>query len=91
MSDRASGHTSRSFIGGRLALVLGLLAIAAGPAVPVVTAASGLTLTTPYPAIVAEPGTTASFKLSIDVATASYSSASSRWRSSSKGCSSTVG
>ena len=70
MSDRASGHTSRSLIGGRLALLLGLLAIAAGPAVPVVTAASGLTLTTPFPAIVAEPGTTASFKLSIDVATA---------------------
>lgn len=70
MSDRASGHTSRSLIAGRLALLLGLLAIAAGPAVPVVTAASGLSVTTPFPAIVAEPGTTASFQLSIDVATA---------------------
>ena len=70
MSDRASGPTSRSLIAGRLALLLGLLAIAAGPAVPIVTAASGLTVTTPFPAIVAEPGTTASFKLSVDVTTA---------------------
>ncbi len=70
MSDRASGPTSRALIGGRIALLLGLLAIAAGPAVPIATAASGLTVTTPFPAIVAEPGTTASFQLSIDVATA---------------------
>ena len=34
-----------------------------GPAAPLVGAASGLTVTTPFPAVVAEPGSTASFKL----------------------------
>lgn len=70
MSDRGSGHSSRTRLAGRATLLLGFLAIAAGPTVPLVTAATGLTVTTPYPAVVVEPGTTASFKLSISVATA---------------------
>jgi uncharacterized membrane protein len=70
MSDRASGDSSRSRLAGRVAMLMGLLALAAGPAVPIVSAAGGLTVTTPFPAVVAEPGTTVSFKLSISVATA---------------------
>ena len=70
MSDRGSGSSSRSRLVGRVVLLLGLLGIAAGPAVPLVTAANGLTVTTPFPAVVVEPGTTASFQLSISVATA---------------------
>jgi uncharacterized membrane protein len=70
MSDRASGHSSRAHLVGRVALIVGLLALAVGPAVPAVAAANGLTVTTPYPAVVVEPGTTASFKLSVAVTTA---------------------
>jgi len=70
MSDRASGDSSRSRLAGRVAMLLALLALAAGPAVPVVSAAGGLTVTTPFPAVVAEPGTTVSFKLSVSVTTA---------------------
>ncbi len=70
MSDLGPGHSSRSRLGGRFALLLGLLALAAGPVAPLATAANGLTITTPFPAVVVEPGTTASFKLNIAVATA---------------------
>ena len=37
---------------------------------PTALAAGGLTVTTPYPAVVAEPGSTSSFNLTIDVTTA---------------------
>ncbi len=70
MSERASGLPSRRLTAGRAALVLGLLAVLAGPAAPLAGAAEGLTVTTPFPAVVAEPGGTASFKLTIDVAAA---------------------
>lgn len=70
MSDRVSGHPGRRLVAGRVALVLGLLAIVAGPAAPLAGAAEGLTVTTPFPAVVVEPGSTASFDLSIDVAAA---------------------
>jgi uncharacterized membrane protein len=70
MSERAFGLSSRRLAAGRAALVLGLLAALAGPAAPLAGAAEGLTVTTPFPAVVAEPGGTASFKLTIDVATA---------------------
>ncbi len=53
----------------RIALVLGVLAVVAGPAAPIVGAAETLTITTPYPEIVAEPGSTATFKLTLTAST----------------------
>ena len=70
MSVRATGHPSRRHLAGRVALVLGLLGLVAGPGAPFAGAATGLTVTTPYPAVVVEPGGTASFKLDIAVDTA---------------------
>jgi uncharacterized membrane protein len=70
VSDRVSGHPSRHRPAARAALLLGLLATLAGPLAPIATAAGGLTVTTPFPAVVAEPGSTASFDLSIDVPSA---------------------
>jgi uncharacterized membrane protein len=54
----------------RAALVLAALGRVAGPAAPLAAALSlavpaGITLTTPFPSVVAEPGSTASFKVSI--------------------------
>jgi len=66
MSDGVSGHPSRSRLASRVALVLGLAGVLAGPLAPVVGAAGGLTVTTPYPAIVVEPGSTASFDLTVE-------------------------
>jgi uncharacterized membrane protein len=65
MSDRVSGRQSRLRLAARTALVLGLVGLVAGPAAPFVGAADSLTVTTPYPAIVGEPGSTATFKLSL--------------------------
>ena len=70
MSDRVSGRPGRSRLAVRAALVLAALGLIAGPVAPLAAAAGGLTITTPFPAIVAEPGSTASFKLTIDVANA---------------------
>ena len=70
MSDRASGHSSGAALARRTALLLGLLALAAGPAAPAVGAADGLTVTTPFPAVVVDPGSTASFDLTINVPSA---------------------
>jgi uncharacterized membrane protein len=69
MSDRVSGRPGRH-VAGRLALVLGLVATVAGPAAPLVGAVEGLTVTTPFPAVVVEAGDTASFRLSVDVTVA---------------------
>ncbi len=65
MSDRASGHSSRVRLASRIAPVLGILALVAGPMAPIVGAAGTLTITTAYPQVVAEPGSTATFKLII--------------------------
>ena len=70
MSVRASGNPGSARRATRVALVLGLLTALAGPLAPLTTAAGGVTVTTPFPAIVAEPGSTASFKLAIDVSSA---------------------
>jgi uncharacterized membrane protein len=70
MSDRASGTPRHARLASRVALVLGLVATVAGPLAPLTAAAGGVTVTTPFPAIVAEPGSTASFKLSVSVDTA---------------------
>ncbi len=70
MSDRVSGHPSRSRLATRVALLLGVLGVVAGPAAPLVGAAGGVTVTTPFPAVVAEPGSSATFKLALDVPTA---------------------
>ena len=70
MSDRVPGHPSHSRLASRAALLLGVLGLIAGPAAPIVGAAGGVTVTTPYPAVVAEPGSTASFKLALVVPTA---------------------
>src|SRR5512141_1744311 len=65
MSDRVSGRPSRVSMTSRIALILGILALVAGPAAPLVGAAGNLTITTPYPEIVAEPGSPATFKLTL--------------------------
>ena len=70
MSVRASGNPGSARRATRVALVLGLLTALAGPMAPLTAAAGGVTVTTPFPAIVAEPGSTASFKLAIDVSSA---------------------
>ena len=67
MSDRASGTPGHVHLASRVALVLGVLATVAGPLAPVAGAAGGVTVTTPFPAIVAEPGATASFDLDVSV------------------------
>ena len=70
MSDRVSGRPSRLQPAARAALLLGLLGIVAGPLASLATAAGGLTVTTPFPAVVAEPGSTASFALTVEVPSA---------------------
>ena len=65
MSDRVSGRSSRVGMTSRIALVLGVLALVAGPAAPIVGAAGVLTISTPFPEVVAEPGSTATFKLTL--------------------------
>jgi uncharacterized membrane protein len=70
MSDRASGHSSGATLARRAALLLGFLVLAAGPAASAVGAAGGLTVTTPFPAVVVDPGSTASFTLTINVPSA---------------------
>jgi uncharacterized membrane protein len=70
MSVRASGNPGTARRATRVALVLGLLTALAGPLAPLSAAAGGVAVTTPFPAIVAEPGSTASFKLAIDVSSA---------------------
>ena len=67
VSDRVSGRPRRHGPAARAALLLGLLATFAMPLAPLAAAAGGLTVTTPYPAVVAEAGSTASFDLTIDV------------------------
>ena len=70
MSVRVSGNPGSALRAKRVALVLGVLTALAGPLAPPSAAAGGVTVTTPFPAIVAEPGSTASFKLAIDVSSA---------------------
>lgn len=65
MSDRVSGRPSSHRLAARAALLLGIVGLVAGPAAPIVGAAGSLTVTTPYPAVVAEPGSTATFKLNL--------------------------
>lgn len=65
MSDRVSGHPGRSRLAVRAALLLASLGLIAGPLAPLAAAAEDVSVTTPFPSIVAEPGSTASFKLTI--------------------------
>jgi uncharacterized membrane protein len=67
MSDRVSGHPGRSRLVARASLLLGLAGVIAGPFAPLALAAGGPTVTTPFPAVVADAGSTASFKLAISV------------------------
>jgi uncharacterized membrane protein len=70
MSHGVSGRPSRLGPVSRLALLLGLLAVIAGPVAPLALAAADVSVTTPFPAVVAEPGSTASFKLTLKVGSA---------------------
>jgi uncharacterized membrane protein len=70
VSDRASGQSGLRRLASRATLLLGLIGLIAGITTPIAMATGGLTVTTPFPAVVAEPGTTASFALTIDVASA---------------------
>jgi uncharacterized membrane protein len=70
MSVGASGNPGSARRATWVALVLVLLTALAGPLAPLTAAAGGVTVTTPFPEIVAEPGSTASFKLAIDVSSA---------------------
>ncbi len=65
MSDRVSGRPRRVSMTSRIALAFGVLALVAGPAAPIVGAAGALSISTPYPSIVGEPGSTATFKLTL--------------------------
>jgi uncharacterized repeat protein (TIGR01451 family) len=66
MSVGVSGHPNRGRWASRAALVIGLVGLMAGPVAPIVGAAGNLTVTTPYPAIVVEPGSTANFELAVE-------------------------
>ncbi len=65
MSDRASGHPGHTRLVLRAALLLATLGLVAGPVAPLASAASGLTVTTPFTSVVAKPGSTAIFKLTL--------------------------
>ncbi len=67
MSHRVSGHPGRPRLAIRAALLLSALGLVAGPLAPLASAVTsgGLTVTTPFPSVVAEPGNTATFKLTI--------------------------
>ncbi|HYO41973.1 MAG TPA: NEW3 domain-containing protein, partial [Candidatus Limnocylindrales bacterium] len=65
MSDRVSRHPGRPRLAVRAALLLASLGLIAGPLAPLAAAAGEITLSTPFPSIVAEPGSTAAFKLTI--------------------------
>jgi uncharacterized membrane protein len=65
MSDRASGRSGHSRMATRAALLLAIVGLVAGPAAPIAAAAGGLTVTTPFPSVVARPGSTAIFKLTL--------------------------
>jgi uncharacterized membrane protein len=69
MSDRASGLPGHSRFAARAALLATVLGLVAGPVAPIALAADGPSVTTPFPSIVAEPGNTASFALTLAVAT----------------------
>lgn len=68
MSEPVTRHARR--LVGRIVVVLMALGVVATALAPAVGAAGGLTVTTPFPAVVAEPGSNTSFKLTFDVATA---------------------
>ena len=70
VSDRVPGRPSRLRPAPRTLVLLGLVATFAGPLASIATAAGGLTVTTPFPAVVAEPGSTASFALTVAVSSA---------------------
>jgi uncharacterized membrane protein len=66
MSDRVSGHPGRARLAVRAALLVTTLGLVAGPLAPLAAAVDGLTVTTPFPSIVAEPGSTATFRITLD-------------------------
>ncbi len=70
MSDRASGQSPRRRQASAAALLLGIIAIVAGILAPTALAAGGLTVTTQFPAVVAEPGSTSSFALTLGATSA---------------------
>ncbi len=70
VSDHVPDRSRRSRTAARAAVLLGLLAIVALPLAPLAAAAGGLSVTTPFPAVVAEPGSTATFALTVDVPSA---------------------
>jgi uncharacterized membrane protein len=65
MSDRVSGTAGRSRLVARTLFLLGAIGLVAGPLAPLTAAAGGVSATTPFPAIVSEPGSTASFKVTL--------------------------
>ena len=64
MPVRVSGHPGRTRLAARAALLLGILGLVAGPAAPFAAAAE-TSVTTAFPSIVAEPGDTATFTLTL--------------------------
>jgi uncharacterized repeat protein (TIGR01451 family) len=66
VSHRVSGHPGRPKLAVRAALLLSALGLVAGPLAPLAAAAAGdLSVTTPFPSVVVEPGNSATFKLTI--------------------------
>ena len=64
MPVRVSGHPGRTRLAARAALLLGILGLVAGPAAPLAAGAE-TTVTTPFPSIVAEPGDSATFTITL--------------------------
>ena len=64
MSVRVSGRSGTPRLAARAALLLGVIALLAGPAASFAAAAQ-TTVTTPFPSLVVEPGDTAKFTLTL--------------------------
>jgi uncharacterized membrane protein len=65
MSYRVSGPLGRMRLATRATLLISAISLLVGPLASAAAAADGLTITTPFPAVTAQAGSTASFKLTL--------------------------
>lgn len=64
MSDRVSGNPGRTRL-ARITLLVAALGMIAGPLAPITAAAGDLTITTPFPGLVVQPGSTVGFVVTL--------------------------